>query len=114
MAVPEGRVDPGQVARSFRAIVLHRNSPPCALACCAGRFLGLVACGLEAPSVIGIERERRRSIVVASTTIHQRNRPMLMRSHMPTHGVARFAATRGALTNVNAPNANRITSVVTE
>ena len=50
----------------------------------------------------------------ASTTTHSRNTPMLMRSHTPTHGVGRLAATLGASSPVSAPNTARITMVAME
>src|SRR5678809_1136634 len=55
-----------------------------------------------------------RKRVVASTTTHSRNTPMLMRSQTPIHGVGRFAAMRGASRNVNVPNAARIARVASE
>ena len=67
-----------------------------------------------APRPISAAVSRRRNRTIASTTTQSRNTPMLMRSHSPIHGVGRFAATRGASRNVNAPNVTRITKVAME
>src|SRR6185503_14101404 len=57
---------------------------------------------------------RSRSKVIDRTACHTMYPNTLMRSHTPSQGVGRLAATRGASQKVNAPKMKRIAIVAME
>lgn len=52
--------------------------------------------------------------MTATTTTHDMNTVVLMRSHTPAHGVGRFACIAGAYVPVHTPEANTTAIVTTE